>query len=93
MQLESERPQKESMTSDPSPIFMNYVKFTGVVSVSLAIKYYLEDYDILPNYQKRLADLQQLLLCLESSAFFQREFHSSLMIWKRGLKKNFIPLL
>lgn len=64
----------------------------GVVLASLAKKY-LEDYEILPNYQKRLADSQQLFLSLESSAFFQREFHSSLMIWKRGLKKKFIQLL
>ena len=70
---------------------MNYVQFMEL-SASLARKY-LEDYEILPNYQKRLEDSQQLFLSLESSPFFQREFHSSLMIWKRGLKKKFIQLL
>jgi len=39
---------KENFTSDPSSSFMNYVKFTVVVSGSIALKGYLEDQKILP---------------------------------------------
>jgi len=39
---------KENFTSDPSSSFMNYVKFTGVVAGSIALKGYLEDQKILP---------------------------------------------
>ena len=34
---------KESLTSDPSSSFMNYIKFTVIVAGSIALKGYLED--------------------------------------------------
>ena len=40
---------KESFTSDPSSNVMNYVKFTAVMDVSIAVKQYLEDKKILPD--------------------------------------------
>ena len=40
---------KESFTSDPSSNVMNYVKFTAVMAVSIAVKQYLEDKKILPD--------------------------------------------
>ena len=39
---------KESLTSDPSSSFMNYIKFTVIVAGSIALKGYLEDQKILP---------------------------------------------
>ena len=39
---------KENFTSDPSSSFMNYMKFTGVMAVSIGLKNYLEDQKILP---------------------------------------------
>ena len=39
---------KENLTSDPSASAMNYVKFTGVMAGSIALKKYLEDQKILP---------------------------------------------
>ena len=40
---------KENLTSDPSSNIMNYVKFTAVMSASIALKKYLEDQKILPD--------------------------------------------
>ena len=40
---------KENFTSDPSSSPMNYVKFTGIVAGSIALKKYLQDQKILPN--------------------------------------------
>ena len=40
---------KENFTSDPSSSAMNYVKFTGVMALSIALKQYLEDQKILPT--------------------------------------------
>ena len=40
---------KENLTSDPSSNVMNYVKFTAVMAVSIAVKQYLEDKKILPD--------------------------------------------
>ena len=39
---------KENFTSDPSSSFINYMKFTGVMAGSIALKEYLEDQKILP---------------------------------------------
>jgi len=43
----SKKVLKEDVTANPSVNVMNYVKFTAVMAVSLAIKQYLED--ILPD--------------------------------------------
>ena len=40
---------KEPVTSDPSSNLMNYVKFTAVITASLATKDYLEKQKILPS--------------------------------------------
>ena len=40
---------KENFTSDPSSSAMNYVKFTGVMAASIALKKYLEGQKILPD--------------------------------------------
>ena len=40
---------KENLTSDPSSNVMNYVKFTAVMTGSIALKKYLEDQKILPD--------------------------------------------
>ena len=39
---------KENFASDPSSSFINYMKFTGVMAGSIALKEYLEDQKILP---------------------------------------------
>ena len=44
----SKKVVKENLTSDPSSNIMNYVKFTAVMSASIALKKYLEDQKILP---------------------------------------------
>jgi len=40
---------KEDLTVNPSANVMNYVKFTAVMAVSIALKQYLEDKKILPD--------------------------------------------
>ena len=40
---------KENFTNDPSSNVMNYVKFTAVMSASIALKNYLDDNKILPD--------------------------------------------
>ena len=40
---------KENLTGDPSTSLMNYVKFTVVMTGSIALKKYLEDQKILPT--------------------------------------------
>ena len=40
---------KEDLTANPSTNVMNYVKFTAVMAVSIALKQYLEDKKILPE--------------------------------------------
>ena len=40
---------KENFLGDPSSNVMNYVKFTGVLAGSMALKTYLEDQKILPK--------------------------------------------
>ena len=40
---------KENLTGDPSANLMNYVKFTVVMTGSIALKKYLEDQKILPT--------------------------------------------
>ena len=40
---------KENLTGDPSANVMNYVKFTVIMTVSIALKKYLEDQKILPT--------------------------------------------
>ena len=40
---------KENLTPDPSSNFMNYAKFTAVMTASNALKKYLEDKNILPD--------------------------------------------
>ena len=40
---------KENFTSDPSSSPMNYVKFSGIMAGSIALKKYLEEQKILPN--------------------------------------------
>ena len=44
----SKKVVKENLTSDPSSNIMNYVKFTAVVTASIALKKYLENQNILP---------------------------------------------
>ena len=44
----SKKVVKENLTSDPSSNFMNYGKFTAVMTGSIALKKYLEDQKILP---------------------------------------------
>ena len=44
----SKKVTKENLTSDPSSNIMNYVKFTAVMTGSIALKKYLEDQKILP---------------------------------------------
>ena len=45
----SKKVLKENLTPDPSSGLMNYVKFTAVISASIALKKYLEDQKILPD--------------------------------------------
>jgi len=45
----SKKVLKEDVTANPSANVMNYVKFTAVVALSLALKQYLEDKKILPD--------------------------------------------
>ena len=45
----SKKVVKENLTSDPSSNFMNYVKFTLVMTGAIAAKKYLEDQKILPD--------------------------------------------
>ena len=40
---------KENFTSDPSSSAMNYVKFTAIMTGSIALKQYLEDQKIFPT--------------------------------------------
>ena len=40
---------KETFTADPSSNVMNYVKFTAVMTGSIALKQYLEEQKILPS--------------------------------------------
>jgi len=40
---------KENFLSDPSSSIMNYVKWTGVIAGSIALKSYLEDKKVLPS--------------------------------------------
>ena len=40
---------KENFTADPSANITNYVKFTAVMTGSIALKKYLEDQKILPD--------------------------------------------
>ena len=40
---------KENFLGDPSSNVMNYVKFTGVLAGSMALKTYLEDQKIIPQ--------------------------------------------
>ena len=44
----SKKVVKENLTADPSSDIMNFVKFTAVMSSSIALKKYLEDQKILP---------------------------------------------
>ena len=41
---------KENFTPDPSSNVMNYVKYTAVMAGSIALKKYLEDQKILPDF-------------------------------------------
>ena len=43
----SKKVVKENFTTDPSSNFMNYAKFTAVMTGSIALKKYLEDQKIL----------------------------------------------
>ena len=45
----SKKVLKEDVTANPSANVMNYVKFTAVMAVSLALKQYLEDKKILTD--------------------------------------------
>jgi len=45
----SKKVLKEDLTANPSTNVMNYVKFTAVIALSLAVKQYLEDKKILPD--------------------------------------------
>ena len=45
----SKKVVKENFTTDPSSNFMNYAKFTAVMTASIALKKYLEDKNILPD--------------------------------------------
>ena len=47
--LASKRVLKETVTADPSTSIMNYVKFTGVMAASIALRDYLEKQKILPS--------------------------------------------
>jgi len=40
---------KEDLTANPSTNVMNYVKFTAVMALSIAVKQYLEDKTNLPD--------------------------------------------
>ena len=40
---------KENFTPDPSSSVMNYVKFTAVMTGSIALKQYLQDQKIIPD--------------------------------------------
>ena len=41
---------KENFLGDPSTSVMNYCKWTVVLTASVALKTYLEDQKIIPNY-------------------------------------------
>ena len=43
---------KEIMSADPSSSVTNYVKFTAVMSGSIALKQYLQDQKIIPDSVK-----------------------------------------
>jgi len=45
----SKKVLKEDVTANPSTNVMNYVKFTGVMAASIALKDYLEKQKILPD--------------------------------------------
>ena len=45
----SKKVLKENVTADPSASIMNYVKFTGVMTGSVALRDYLEKQKILPS--------------------------------------------
>jgi len=40
---------KENFTSDPGSNAMNYVKFTAVLAICIALKQYFEDKKIIPS--------------------------------------------
>ena len=46
----SKKVLKEDLTANPSANVMNYVKFTAVMAASLALKQYLEDKKVIPDY-------------------------------------------
>jgi len=45
----SKKVLKEDLTANPSTNVMNYVTFTAVMAISIALKQYLEDKKILPD--------------------------------------------
>jgi len=45
----SKKVLKEDLTANPSANIMNYVKFSGVMAASIALKDYLEKQKILPD--------------------------------------------
>ena len=45
---------KENFTQDPSSNVMNYAKFAAVMAASIALKKYLEDQKILPDWKKMI---------------------------------------
>jgi len=45
----SKKVLKEDLTVNPSVNIMNYVKFTAVMAVSIALKQYLDDKKIVPD--------------------------------------------
>jgi len=47
--LVSEKVLKQKLTEDPSNVFMNFVKFTAVMTGSIYLKNYLEKEKILPD--------------------------------------------
>ena len=47
--LVSKKVLKEDVTANPSNSIMNLVKFTAVMAVSLTLKQYLENQNILPD--------------------------------------------
>ena len=49
----SKKVAKENFTADPRYSAMNYGKFTLVMAASIALKRYLEEQNILPDYVKR----------------------------------------
>ena len=45
----SKKVLKEDLTANPSANVMNYVKFTAVMAISIALKQYLADKKIIPD--------------------------------------------